>query len=195
MSPARLFFNCGFSPPSPFGLWRLVWFFSFSLFLAGKHYIKVPEGESLLLVSLAEGLGSALVFLIFEARFALFRHPLVDTRPPALLAAVLWFSRRLLRPKSSSVIGTWFSLVRVFFTHSATHDGHATSLLLCLVAPEGFWRLAAVGDLLMACVCHTCHLQWCFLSTATYILGVFLVFDRLYLTILLYVRFSLIIAF
>jgi hypothetical protein len=134
-------------------------------------------------------------FLIFEARFALFCHPLVDTRPPALLAAVLWFSRHLLRLKSSSVIGTWSSLARVFFTPLATRDGHAPSLLLCLVAPEGFWCLAAAGDLVMACVCHTCHLQWCFLPMATYVLDVFLVFDRLYLTILLCVRFCLVIAF
>jgi hypothetical protein len=53
---------------------------------------------------------------IFEIKSMLFRRPFVDTSPPALLVAVLWFSHCLLRPKSSSVIGTWSSRARVFFT-------------------------------------------------------------------------------
>jgi hypothetical protein len=38
-----------------------VWFFSFSLFLVGKHSREVLEGESSLLVSLVERLGRASV--------------------------------------------------------------------------------------------------------------------------------------
>jgi hypothetical protein len=79
----------------------------------------------------------------------------------------------------------------MFLTPWATCDGHAPSLLLYLVAPgvSGVRLLQGIFQW------HTRHLQWCFLPTAASVLSVFLVFDILYLTVLLCVGFSLVIAF
>jgi hypothetical protein len=69
----------------------------------------------------------------------MFRRPLVDTRPLALLIVVLWFSRCLLRLESSAVIGAWSSRVRVLYTLWAARYGHVSYLLLYLVVSEGFF--------------------------------------------------------
>jgi hypothetical protein len=86
LSPSRAISGSGFCPPSPFGLWRFV-FFSFLCLLARKHSREVSKGESSPLMSPGERLGRASVFQQ-PLRLDL-RSPLVDTRLPTLLAAVL----------------------------------------------------------------------------------------------------------
>jgi len=114
----------------------------------------------------------------------LFRRPFVDTSPPALLVAVLWFSHCLLRPKSSSVIGTWSSRARVFFTSWAACDGHVPYILPYLVALGGFWCSIAVGDLLSTARVLHAPSSVVLLPIAESVLDVFqFVFNRMYLIV------------
>jgi hypothetical protein len=114
----------------------------------------------------------------------MFRRPMVDTRPLALLVVVLRFCRCLLRPKSSPVNGAWSLHARVFFTIWAARDSHVPSLLPCLVEFGGLWCLAYAGDLpVPARVLHASS-SIVLSSDDSFCFGCFLVLEyRLYLTI------------
>jgi hypothetical protein len=84
--------------------------------MAGKHSKGVPVEESSPLVFWWRDLVVPQFVSFFEARSALIHRLLVDTRPPAMLVVVLWFSRCPLRTESSSGIGAWSSRARVFYT-------------------------------------------------------------------------------
>jgi hypothetical protein len=62
---------------------------SFSLFLAGKHSKEVSEGESPLLMSLAERLGRALVFINFLGQICVVPPPFSQHVPHSLARCCL----------------------------------------------------------------------------------------------------------
>jgi hypothetical protein len=123
-------------------------------------------------------------FSFFKARSTLFHRPLVDTRPPALLAVVLQFYRCLLRPKCSLVTGAWSSHARVFFTPWAACDGHVSSLLPCLVVFGGLWCSAVAEDLPVPARVLYLPSPGVLSFDDSFCFGRFLVFDyRLYLIV------------
>jgi hypothetical protein len=85
-----------FGPPSPLGLGRFVQYFFPVLicWMTRNHFKEALRGIHSPLVSLAAGVWCALVCLPFISRSTKYCRPQVDTRPPALLAAAIWSSRR-----------------------------------------------------------------------------------------------------
>jgi hypothetical protein len=84
--------------------------------MAGKHSKGVPVEESSPLVFWWRDLVVPQFVSFFEARSALIHRLLVDTRPPAMHAIGLWFSRCLLRTECSLGVGAWSSRAKGFYT-------------------------------------------------------------------------------
>jgi len=142
--------------------------------LVGKHSREVPKGKSSPRACVARWkVLAVLQFLtIFAAKSVVFHLPLVDTRPPTLLAAVLWSSRCLLQLECSSVLGAWSSRGRVFSQLESRVK--ATLCSLCHV----WWHSVACGvRLLVGCFPATHgRLRWRFLLCRQLCFWVFFLF-------------------
>jgi hypothetical protein len=122
-------------------------FFRFLCFLAGKHFREEPEGVASVVRVAGGTIWGVLVLSFFSSRSALFRHSLVDTRPPALLTVVLRFCRCLLRPNNSPLTGAWSARARGLVTPWAARVDHVSASVDVLGGVRWNWCLVAAGDL------------------------------------------------